>query len=210
MIPDESLSLRPRPGTFLSPDSRSPQLQRHPADTSPGGRCLAAAPRDWELGGYALEDTSGGFEYRVWQFRYEDDAIYVGPDPDGPWTLLLEIEGVTEISGSFDLSMRPLVAMVDEGLVKLWWYDETTEAYGISEFPDFTSPRLTLDDKRATQLESSDVLFFYLLSGNLCYRQLSEKFDVERLLCAQPANTTRLGRVGMTSSNRVQIEFITR
>jgi len=210
MIPDESLSSRPRTGTFLSPDSRPQQMLRHPADTSPGGRCLAAAPRDWELGGYALEDTSGGFDYKAWQFRYEDDAVYVGPDPDGPWTLLLEIEGVTEISGSFDLAMRPLVAMVDEGLVKLWWYDTDTEAYGISEFPGFTSPRLTLDDKRATQLGTSDVLFFYLAGGNLYYRQLSEKFDIGRLLCAQPAKTTRLGRVGMSTSNRIQIEFITR
>lgn len=208
MIPGNALSTAPIPGEFLSPDSAMPQMTRPPWDTSTSGRCLMSDPRDWELGGIAIEDPSRGLEYQSWQFFHDTDAIYTGPDPDGPWTFLFTAGDVTELSGAFDIEMRPAVAYVVVGDTKLWWYDPVLEAYDILSLAAY-SPRLTLDDKRSTQAELADLLLFYLRDGNLYYRQQRERFVTERLLCACPIGTHRLGRVGMADSNRVQVEFLT-
>lgn len=84
--------------------------------------------------------------------------------------------------------------------------------FATTEYSGVYSPRLCLDDKREYQNASRDVLFFYIKTGTpekLCYRQQRERYTVERELVDVPANTLRLGRVGMAKTNRVQIEFIT-
>jgi hypothetical protein len=208
MIPGESLSALPRVGSFLYPDSRMLQMTRAPWDTSTRGRCLAADPKDWELGGIALNDPSQGLDYQTWQFFFDTDAIYTGPDPDGPWEFLLNTGPVTELSGAFDTDMLPAVAFVDTGDTKLWWFDPLADDYVITDFSAFTSPRLTLDTKLASQVDYADILFVYLDKGSCYYRQQRDRFAIEYLLCEAPIGTTRLGRVGMGTTNRLQIEFL--
>lgn len=209
MIPGESLSAFPAAGSFVYPDSRMPEMTRRSLDTTPNGQCLLSAPRDWEMGGIDLSDPSAGSLYQVWQFRYSGGTIQVGTDPDGPWTDLITEAGVTEISGTFDTNMAPTVAYVASGVTKLWWFDSSIPGRATTTFAGCTSPRLTLDDKRVSQQANADILFFYLRAGALYYRQQRDRFATERLLCAEPPNTLRLGRVGMSNVNRVQIEFLT-
>lgn len=212
MIPGESLSNPYMPAEFLYPDSRLPRQTKSSFDTTPSGKCLTSPPQDWELGGIGYQDPSRGSMYQTWQFRYLGGVIETGPDPDGPWTFLLgppDIVGVTEISGAFDASMDSAVAFVDEGVTKLWWYDSSLPGRALTTFPGCSSPRLTLDDKRETQTGTADILFFYLRADSLYYRQQRDRYGVERLLCAAPPNTLRLGRTGMSIANRVQIEFLT-
>ena len=212
MIPGESLSSPYMPAAFLYPDSLLPRQTKSSLDTTPSGQCLVDPPQDWESGGIGIQDPSRGSLYQTWQFRYFGGNIEVGPDPSGPWTLLLgppHVVAVTEISGAFDVNMDTAVAFVDTGVAKLWWYDSSVSSKVITTFPGCSSPRLTLDDKREGQRSIADILFFYLRAGSLYYRQQRDRYAVERLLCAEPPNTLRLGRVGMASNNRVQIEFLT-
>lgn len=212
MIPGNSLSSTYLPAEFLYPDSRLPRQTKSSLDTSLAGQCLTDAPQDWEMGGIGLQDPSRGSMYQAWQFRYLGGVIEVGPDPSGPWTTILgppTLVNVTEISGAFDANMNVAVAFVDSGVTKLWWYDSSLPGMTLTTFAGCSSPRLTLDDKRETQTSIADILFFYLRADSLYYRQQRDRYEVERLLCAAPPNTLRLGRTGMSTGNRVQIEFLT-
>jgi hypothetical protein len=195
MIPGGALSVSPVPGAFIWPDDQQPLTQ-----------AMGYVPQDWELGGIALNDSSLGLQVQRWTFALDGDAVTVTPDGGTP-TVLFTAAGITELSGAFDSNMAPAAAYVQAEVLKLYWFDTAIPGYATTTF-DGENPRLTLDDKRPLHAADRDVLLIYLRAGSIYYRQQRDRYGVEYLLGALPAGTERLGRVGMGTTNRVQIECL--
>lgn len=196
MIPDNKLSNPTVVGEWLYPDNLEP------------AGCGSA---DYEMGGIALNDASQGLRHTAWEFRLvqgeQESEVYVGPIGQGS-TLIFSAPDITEITGSFDSNMNPVLGYMQGANCRLRWFDTSIPGYTTTDIPGAISPRLCLDDKRPTQDASRDVLLFFLSFGYLAYRQQRDDYDIHRVLGAAPAGTVRLGRVGMTDQLRVQIEFL--
>jgi len=194
MIPGNTLSTSPQPADFVPPDDRYPVTSKE------------GTPIDWELGGIALNDPSEGFLVQVWEFTITGGNVTVGVEGSlDPPEILIPAARVTEISGSFDSAMNPILAYVQDEEVKLRWYNPDVTGYATTAFPGYRTPRLTLDDKRPNHDTDRDVLLFAMKGDTLVYRQQRDKYGTERALST---DTTyfELGRVGMNRGNRVQIE----
>ncbi|HEY0955838.1 MAG TPA: hypothetical protein VGE36_13820 [Roseateles sp.] len=162
---------------------------------------------DFELGGVALGDASQGVQVRAWRAYIDGAMVCVAPYPEGsPATELFSADGVTELALSFDQLMHPTVAFVQDGMTKLYWYDSLEAGQVTTSFPGASSPMVCLDDKRPLQVQAgvTDVLFFYVLDGELCYRQQRDRFTVERVL-APLAGASRITGAGMGANGRVQV-----
>jgi hypothetical protein len=192
MLPSNSASSIPVPGAILGPDNIGASLFV-----------------DYERGGVAITDTSLGLDYQDWQCRYNaaTGQVFINPvgDPD---TFHVTIAGASEMCFAFDQSMRPVLAYMVGEMAKLRWYDSLISDFTISDFPGVRSPRLTLDDKRPSQIANSDVIFGYIKSnGDLCYRQQRDRFAVERVLHTGVDPSNRIVRIGMASNLRLQFEI---
>ena len=199
MIPDNRLSDAPFTGAFLFPDDR------WPGERIRDGRRILV---DYDLGGVALNNPLQGLQVTAWEFRYDDEAVIVAALDGTAEHMLLTRTGITDLSGTFDSNMQPVVAYSVDVSTYLWWYDGTIPGYTTTLIPGARSPRLTLDDKRQLQDQTRDILLFYLRGGKLCYRQQRDRYGVERELMDAPHGAEKLGRVGMNRVGRVQIEFL--
>jgi hypothetical protein len=166
---------------------------------------------DYERGGIAIQDPSQGLRVRNWTADYVGGDVRVYPfnEPSSAQTLF-SVAGITELSLSFDQNMRPLIAYMIGADAYLWWFDFNANAVVTLALPaGVRSPILTLDDKRsfATQLALNDVLLFYILGNNLCYRQQRESFTVERVLASDMTATSFIRRAGMNTQLRVQVQI---
>lgn len=176
---------------------------------SPDGRDRVDFSVDYELGGIALNDPSQGLQYQVWVAYVRDGTIYARPEDGGAETAITSDTNITEVSLSFDQNMRPTLAYVANGVTKLYWYDTQIGGPTTTTFAGAFSPFLTLDDKRESQLGTSDLLFFYLRDGSLYYRQQRDRFGVEyQLATGIPVSVDRIVRVGMGTNLRLQVVII--
>ena len=209
MIPGYGgLSAEPVVAEYLPPDDRVPRWRETLASE--------VIPADWELGGVALGDTTQGLQVQVWEFSLAGTALQVrGETTHETETVLTVSADCTEVVGTFDGSMRPVVAYVVDGLISLRYYDATLPGYTIQTWPGARSPRLCWDDKRAQVIDAdqADVLFFYLREESgvlgLYYRESRDRYGTERYLGESVPGAIGLGRVGMNAVNRIQIEFLT-
>ena len=193
MIPEERLSTTVVPADYQSPDDVDPPN----------------ALWDYELGGVALNDASGGLQDRVWTLRAEGDTgrVYVSAPGVGE-TLIFTALGITEASLAFDQNMRPFITFVQNGRAKYRWFDTVLGANRITDLdPADESPRCTMDDKRdnQTSLGTNDIILAYVRAGNLYYRQQRDRFETERLLYEGVPG--RFLRVGMAKNLRLQFVF---
>lgn len=192
MLPDPPLNFDAPITEFLAPDN---QL-----------RCDLL--RDQELGSLAVNDPAGGLMQAVWEGWLDGQTLKVRPLPAGTVTDVLTVTGtVTELSLAFDSNMRPHFAFVEDGDTKLYWYNTSSGHNETLTLSGATSPRLCLDDKRARESASRDILLFYLSSGSLYCRQQRDRYETEYFLIATDA--VRIGQVGMSKGNRIQIELLT-
>lgn len=189
MIPEDRLSTDPEPGTIL------------------GGRGqTVSAVLDYETGGIGIADSSQGLWVQVWRGRLVSGEILldVPSNPSIPVFSLFSGTGITEFSFSFDQLMRPLVVFVQEGRSKMYWFNPITSGYGVTDYGSAViNPRLSLDDKRPTLINSSDVIFAYVKNSTLCFRLQRERFEVERTLVS---GVSGLAKLGMSDKNRLQFE----
>lgn len=193
MIPEERLSSTAVPADFIAPDDADPPN----------------ALVDYELGGVALNDASGGLQDRVWTLRAEGDTgrVYVGAPGVGE-SLVFTALGITELSLAFDQNMRPFIAFVQNGRAKYRWFDTVIGENRISDLdPADETPRCCMDDKRGNQtsLGTNDIILAYVRGGDLYYRQQRDRFETERLLYEGVPG--RLLRVGMHKQYRLQFMF---
>lgn len=163
---------------------------------------------DYELGGVAVGDASQGMQVRQWRVSIVGSDVCIAPYPEGtPSTPLFDASNVTEVSLAFDQLMHPTVAFVQAGVTKLYWFDSFAAAQVTTSYPGASSPMVCLDDKRASQVVSgvTDVLFFYLIAGTVCYRQQRDRFLIERTLASSVHGATQITGVGMGTNGRVQV-----
>ncbi len=174
---------------------------------SPDNQVVEGGVNDIELGGFAIGDASRGMQFQPW-YSTVDDLGRVRLHPvNAPPTIVHTQTGITEVSFSFDQNMRPVVAMVVNGLVRLRWYDTIATGYVITDFPGTRSPKVALDDKRqATVSVLSDVIFAYIKDGDLCYRQQRDRYTIEYTLRGGIRSAQRLVNIGMNESLRMQFE----
>ncbi len=192
MLPDGVLSTIPIVGNYLIPDDREP----NPFIS-------------YELGGIALNDPSEGLQDQVWWARlYKDgvteiDTVYIGADntPEEVWFTNTDF---TEISLAFDQNMNPVLAYMQDGTAKFYWYDTTIEDYTTTTLPAGSrSPKVCLDDKRHLEVASSDIILSYMRDDKLYYRQQRERYNTEHLL-KTGLGAQDLIQIGMNSKFRLQ------
>lgn len=162
---------------------------------------------DYELGGIALQDTSQGLLVRAWRARLDDRVVKLQPD-GGAEIALFEESDITEIALCFDQNMRWCVAYVQQGVLKLRWYDSLVAAYVTTVFTEAANPKMALDDKRVSQSEVSDMILAYLRGTSLYYRQQRDRFQIERLLRSNLFPGTKLKNIGMNRNLRMQFELV--
>lgn len=196
MLPANSASSFPIPALFLRPDDR-----------------LTSDLLDYERGGIAINDPSGGLDVQDWMCWYENLEVAVSP-VDGIRQVLFARAGVSQLSFSFDQNMRPVVVFVQDGTTYLWWYDTLAAAHVFTSFgTEMRTPRVTLDDRRLATSSTSDVIFAYIRfdagtnSHALCYRQQRDRYTVEQVLRTGLSAKTRLKSIGVSSNLRLQFEL---
>jgi len=175
-----------------------------------GARSLSVTKTlDFEDGGKDIQDPSEGLLYQRWRarlFRAGTSGSYVMLDaPTVPEFVALTQADMTEISFSFDQSMRPAIAFVQSGVAKVYWYDSVEGDMVITEIGEgVVTPRITYDDKR--QLGSggysvSDLVLAYVLNDNLYIRLQRDRFTIAYLLAEE---VTPLIKIGFTRALRLQ------
>ncbi len=192
MMPDGVLSTEPVPAGYV------------------GARALSVTKTvDYEDGGIAIQDPSEGLLYQRWRarlFRAGTADSYVMLDaPTVEEFVAFTDENLEEISFSFDQSMRPAIAFVQDGVAKLWWYDSTVPGMTITEIgEDVITPRITYDDKRylgSGGYSISDLVLAYVLNDNLYIRLQRDRFTIAYLLAE---DVKPLIKIGFSRALRLQ------
>lgn len=187
MLPDSTLSSQVVFAPFLAPATTTKLV-------------------DYELGGVALSDPSGGLDVQLWTARYVGGQIVVY-DAANNATPILTVAGVLKLSLAFDSNMKPTIAYETAAGGFLYWFDTFVNANVTTAFPDVRNPAVTLDERRQVLLNNADVIFAYQkVGGGLYYRQQRDRFATERLLQAD-TGAAQLLAVGMNRAYRLQFKL---
>ncbi|WP_444934973.1 hypothetical protein [Microbulbifer sp. JTAC008] len=161
---------------------------------------------DYESGGIAIQDPSEGLLYQTWRARILNDGTEIVLDArEVPAFTAITGSDISEVSLAFDQNMHPVLAYVEAGLAKLYWYDTTQGKQVTDEWPGVVTPRVTMDDKRPLQSTKSDVIFAYLKSGNLYCRQQRDRYQTEYLL---QENVNRSGLIKVSMNRHFRLQFL--
>lgn len=169
-----------------------------------GARALAVSKRiDYEDGPKGIQDPSEGSQYQVWRAMLVGNQVLLSA-PNTPEYVFFEAPDLEEVSITFDQNARYVLAYVQAGQSKLLWFDTVEGEYVTTTFPAGTiTPRVSLDDRRASQLNNSDVIVGYVRGGNLYYRQQRDRFEVERLL----TTGVRYGLLKVGISRKMRFQY---
>lgn len=162
---------------------------------------------DYEMGGIAQLDTSMGLNYQAWRARLDDYQVKLMPD-GGAEVVLFEGVHITELSLCFDQNMRWSIGYVQDGILKLNWFDSGVGARVTSVFSNAVNPKMALDDKRASQVAASDMILAYITGNTLFYRQQRDRFLVEYTLRTDLFPGTKLKNIGLNKNMRMQFELV--
>ncbi len=191
MLPGNVASSLAISGLYLSPDDR-----------------VTSMVIDHERGGIAITDTSRGLDYQDWTCFVDTNGQDVILQPtEGVATILFQMSGITSLSFAFDQNMRPTVVYTVGSTVSLRWYDTLAASYVTTQYTGIRDPRVSLDDKRPTQIANSDVIFAYIKADKLYYRQQRDRYNTEREIRSGVLATQRLRNVGMNRNLRLQFEL---
>ena len=168
-------------------------------------RNYCSPTRDYEWGGIALNDPSGGLMYQRWRCRIYGDYVILDAEEVQPTAIYVGAL-LTECSIAFDQNMQPTLAVVEGGRAKLQWYDSGEGKQVVTVLDaDVITPRVSQDEKRQSQTAYSDVILAYIRSGGLYYRQQRDRFKIEYLLDAGPH--TGINKIGMNVGGRLQFSM---
>lgn len=192
-LPQNQLSSEPLPGYFL------------------GARAQVFPDYiDYADGGVGIQDPSLGLDYQVWTAEIVEDIVedrIVLSAPTHPATTVYTGDDITEVSLAFDQNMNPVIAFVEAGVAKLYWYDTLVGEQAVTAIPGgVTHPRVALDDNREFNRANSDVILAYIKDGALYYRQQRDRYQIERQLSSGP--WIALVRIGMGSTLRFQFQVV--
>ena len=166
---------------------------------------------DFEAGPIALNDTSAGLDYQAWSLAWNSGTgdLIVTPETTGLPVPVTNATGVTQCSMAFDQNGHISVAYTSNGLPYLYWYDTNVAGWVTDQLQTgATTPHLTLDDKRISQTNASDIILFYTVqqpdtSYNLYRRLQRERYITEKLYLTNIPPF--IYKVGMHYGFRVQI-----
>lgn len=193
MLPNGVLSTVPVPAAFKPPHDRVKE------------RLI-----DYELGGRAIQDTSEGLEVKVWTAEADEQTGSIMLSAPGVTPVeFLVVPGVREISLAFDQNMQPAIAYLTIEGAFLYWFDATIPGFTTLDLPAGSrSPRISLDDKRASQTAVSDIVLAYIRGDKLYAREQRDRFTVERELATiARADLYELGQIGMNVSPLPRFQF---
>lgn len=189
MLPNNTLSSEPIRSSFTEQQNR---------------RTLPLI--DYEMGGVAVNDASGGLLYRLWQAELVGDTVMLSSEGIAAVPLFTR-SGITQIGLAFDQNMRPFVCFVQNGQARYWWFDTEAGAPVFTDLPvDAVTPRAAIDEKRAVYINNSDIILAYMRGTNLCYRQQRDRFLTERILASDVHGT--LTAIGMNKVGRFQFRLL--
>ena len=166
-----------------------------------GGRAIAGhSLLDYETGGKGINDTSEGLDYQIWRGRKVGGDVILDTEGDASIPDYVVISGdITEFSFSFDANMQPVVAFVESGITKLYWYDTSTASF-ITDVINGITPKVSMVDKRRTQ-EFYGVVLMYARDGGIYYRLQEDRYGIERYWDVGYA----LDKIGMNVNQRFQV-----
>ena len=163
----------------------------------------------YESGGIALNDSSQGRLVQTWTCYLQAGVVKIAPLSGTPVTSVFTPAGIiTSLSLAFDSNMAPTIAYVEDGAVKLRWFNTLTALIQTDTFAGATACRCGTDEKRPGLEGISDVIFAYLRAGNLYYRQQRDRYLIEYTVGAVPG-TFKMRRIGKNAGNRFQFELST-
>lgn len=190
MFPENQISNVPAPSPFVVTKKTSPLVDRH-------------------LGGIGLNDTTKGLLYQVWEMRYLGSQFLISA-PESPEEVVHTVQGVTEFSFAFDQNMQPCIAYVLGSAVFFWRFDSVLGDYLTTNYGNgVRSPRVRLDDGRASQLAENDVTLCYLEGNELVYRLQRNRYGIRYVAATNVGDEDVLVDAGMSQGNRFQFEVAT-
>ena len=159
---------------------------------------------DYEDGPIHEQDTSQGGSYQEWRGWVEDGGIWLEA-PNTPKRLVYQSGGeITDLSVAFNQNGDLHYTYVEDGQAKMYWFNTLTSQFETMDLPTGSrTPIITLDEKRATQRELSDLILSYIGPDHgLYFRKQRERFQVERQL--HPGPFVMLRQVYMNRGWRLQ------
>ena len=194
MIPTHALATDFVPSTLLSPDSFN----------------SVPLTEDYEIGGIDVDDASEGNTFQDWKGVLANDVVTLFPlsNPSNSTAIALG-QTATEFTFTFDQSMRPVIAFSDGTDSFIRYFNSVNAQFEVLEVTGAVSPFVSLDDKRfyGVFTGTNDVLLFYILDGDLCYRQQRESYGTERVLYENiPGAAARIAKAGMDNKYRMHVE----
>ena len=169
MFIDDKLSIVPVPGPFVGA----------------GAEALMSRLYDYEDGPIAFQDPSRGLRYQQWRAYLKDYVVWLEADNMPPMELIKTPDNtITDISIAFSNNADLHYVWTDNGVTKLYWYNTATSNFETMTLPGgVRTPKLTLDDKRPTQMARNDIILTYIKSDHkLYFRKQRDRFGVEYLL----------------------------
>lgn len=166
---------------------------------------------DYERGGADINDPTQGLQVKTWRFYKVGDEVRVAPVDGGAYTAVFSEAGITDLVGTFDQNMRPVVCYKVAGVTKLYWYDPEIPGPRKTAYPGVRDALVMLDDKREGQRDFSDVLLFYLKSEVppvLYMRAQRDRYGVEYEIDPLPVGTTNLVGGGMSKNLRLRFKLV--
>ena len=184
-MPQNVLSTTPVPSAFI------------------GARALASHERvDYEEGPIAIQDVTQGLQAQRWRMRLINGEFWLDA-PAVPEFIAYTAAGASELSFTFDQQGRLVLAYVQDGQPKLYWFDSAAPGFVVTDLPtDAITPKIILDDKRFTQVQISDVILQYVRAGRLKMRMQRDRFLIEYDLSAGP--WTGIAKLGFNRGLRLQ------
>lgn len=163
---------------------------------------------DREFGGITLQDTSKGLNYQLWEIYYERPLIKIKGLLTQEIFTILSVNNVKELSLAFDLNMNICITYMVDETTYLYFYDTNIQNYSTITFTNLNNPRISYDDSRQTQSQTSDIIFAYINNNTnyLCCRLLRDRYTIEYPLRELPPNA-KLVRVGMNKGLRFQFKI---
>lgn len=156
----------------------------------------------YERGGEGIDQVQRGLDFQNWTATCDGTTVSLLADNGATDTPYVGTN-ITEIDLAFDQSMRPQLALMEDGNCRLWYWDTVGGAYATLDIPGGVDPRCTLDDHRQITAAFNDVLFFYRIGNNLYMRKQRERFETEYLLSTV---ARALNRVGLGVNLRMQFD----
>lgn len=168
---------------------------------------------DYELGGFALQNTSAGLNHQVWKMTYDTaTSNIILTDANDVSTTIATKPNIAELAFSFDRNMNVVYAYrqttaANEG-VFINFFDTATNAYKDLALGAGHSPVVCHDDKRESSAATSDVIIGYVRGSDNKFITFTQRdrYAIPTEQFTVPSDK-KLVRMGMSTENRLSCTF---